>query len=70
MPVMFAFQSMFDVDGAGPAENRLKEGPPWNWGHSYWFKTALADVVCAFVWKSKVEAATVETSSKAKMIVT
>jgi hypothetical protein len=28
IPVMLAFQSMFDVSGAGPAENRVKEESP------------------------------------------
>lgn|SRR4030042_729526 len=38
MPVMFAFQSMADVAGAGPVEKREKDESPINWGHSYWSK--------------------------------
>ena len=41
---MFAFQSMFDVAGAGPPEDLEKEESPWDSGHSYWFKIPELEV--------------------------
>jgi hypothetical protein len=78
MPVTLAFQRMSDVSGAGPDENREKEESPMNWGHSYWSRLELTEVVlplvCAltrFEFDCKVKTAeTVETSSSAKINVT
>lgn len=69
---------MAEVPGAGPAEKREKEESPMNWGHSYWSRFDLAEVVLAlvcaltmlvFVCKVKM-AETDETSNNAKIIVT
>jgi hypothetical protein len=54
MPVTFAFQSIADVAGAGPAEKREKCESPINWGHSYWSRRSslafpvFSDAVEAF----------------------
>jgi hypothetical protein len=50
---MFAFQSMFDVAGAGPAEKREKDESPINWGHSNFSKLSLLPAPVKF----EVEAA-------------
>ena len=69
MPVMLAFQSILDVLGADPAEKRVNDSFPWNWGHSYWFKFTLAEVKLSFVWafaaklKLEIEAKTEKRST-------
>ena len=66
---------MFDVSGAGPAENREKEESPWNSGQSNEFKLPKLEVVLAFTcaltvfWKVEIEAKTDETSNRAKIII-
>jgi len=75
IPAMLAFQSMFGVSGAGPAENLVNEESPWNWVHSYWFKVPLEAelaVTCAlvgFAWKAESEVND-ETSNSAKTTIT
>lgn len=49
MPETLAFQRMLDVSGAGPAEKREKDESPMNWGHSYWSRFELAEVMLPLV---------------------
>jgi hypothetical protein len=78
MPVTLAFQRTLDVSGAGPAEKRENEESPMNWGHSYWSRFELAEVVLSLVcaptkleFDCKVKTAeTDEMSSSARINVT
>jgi hypothetical protein len=36
---------MSDVSGAGPAEKRENDESPMNWGHSYWSRLELEEIV-------------------------
>src|SRR3972149_1618754 len=49
MPVMFAFQSIAEVPGAGPAEKREKAESPVNWGQSYRSKISPPEEAAEFV---------------------
>jgi hypothetical protein len=66
-PVTLALQSTAELLGAGPAENRVKEESPMNWGQSY-CNMPPEVVVCACSVAAEAEMS--ETKSNARRIKT